>query len=263
MSDAVSPAAGRPILLRVTPQVAALCLAAAVAWFLAVREAVDMGNGPGTMGLGVAGFLGMWTLMMSAMMLPSVAPVASMHARTIRTRRASRLAAFTAGYLAVWVAAGIPAFGLLRLTGAVADGHDTLARAFAAAILVGAGLWQLSGVKDRCLAHCRSPFGLLLHYGSYKGRFRDVRAAIHHAAFCLGCCWSLMALFAVFGIMNIGAMVVLAVIVLLEKLWGHGTELSRLIGVACIALAIAALAAPGLTPGLHVQHAAPMQMPMG
>jgi predicted metal-binding membrane protein len=263
MSGAVSPAAGRPILLRVTPQVAVLCLAAAGAWFLAVRQAVDMGNGPGTMGMGVAGFLGMWTLMMSAMMLPSVAPVASIYARTIRTRRAVRLAAFTAGYLAIWIAAGIPAYGLLRLTGALAGSHDTLARAAAATILTGAGLWQLSGVKDRCLAHCRSPFGLLLHYGSYRGRLRDVRVATHHAAFCLGCCWTLMALFAVFGIMNVGAMVVLAVIVLLEKLWGHGAELSRLIGVACIGLAIAAVLVPGLTPGLHVQPSTVMQMRMG
>jgi len=113
------------------------------------------------------------------------------------------------------------------------------------------------------LAHCRSPFGLLLHYGSYRGRLRDVRAATHHAAFCLGCCWTLMALFAVFGIMNVGAMVVLAVIVLLEKLWGHGADLSRLIGVACIGLAIAAVLVPSLTPGLHVQPSAVMQMRMG
>ena len=263
MSSAVAPPARRPVLLRYTPQAAALCLVAAVAWSAAVHEAVDMGNGPGTMGLGPAGFLGMWTLMMAAMMLPSVAPVATMHACTIRTRRSLRLAAFTAGYLVVWASAAIPAYALLRVTGGAAAGHATVARVLAAVILAGAGAWQLTSIKDRCLRHCRSPIGLLLHYGSYQGRLRDVRAAVHHAAFCLGCCWSLMTLFAVFGVMNIGAMVGLAIVVLLEKQWSHGVRLSRMVGLACLVLAAVALFAPAMTPGLSGGPASPMPMRMG
>ena len=251
-------------VLRFTPQVAALCLLAAGAWVLAVHRAHEMGNGPGTMGLGLAAFLGMWTLMMAAMMLPSVAPLASLYARGVTTRRPLRLATFTAGYLAVWIGAGLPAYGLLRLTGALAGPHRLEARLAAAVILTGAGLWQLSGAKDRCLAHCRSPLGLLLHYTGFRGPFKDLRAAFHHGTYCLACCWGLMALFAVFGVMNVLAMIGLAVVVLLEKVWTRGPTMSRLIGIACVGLAAAALVAPALTPGLHMtpglhQPAMPMK----
>ena len=224
-----------------------------------IRQAVRMGNGPGTMGLGLAGFAGMWTLMMAAMMLPSVAPVASLYARTVRTTRLRRLALFTGGYLAVWAAAGLPAYALLRAAGSLAAHHDTAARVAAVGLLAAAGAWQFSGAKDRCLSHCRSPFSLLVGYGSYRGRLRDLRASVHHAGFCLGCCWALMVLLAVFGVMNILAMGVLAVVVLLEKLWGRGPGFSRVVGIACLGLALTAAITPTLTPGLH-QH---LHMHMG
>jgi predicted metal-binding membrane protein len=88
----------------------------------------------------------------------------------------------------------------------------------------GSGVCQLRGVpahpaEDRCLKHCRLPLSLLLHYGAYRRRLRDVRAGAHHGAYCLGCCWSLMALFVVVGVMNLAAMVTLAAVVLAEKLW--------------------------------------------
>ena len=262
MSQAVARAPARPALLRITPPATALLLVAGVAWPLAVREALGMGNGPGTMGLGVAGFFGMWALMMAAMMLPSVAPVASLYSRTIATRRAVRLLAFASGYLAVWIATGIPAFLLLRATGAAAGGHEWVARATASGILAAAGAWQLSGAKQRCLTHCRSPIGLFLQYASRRGRLRDLLVALHHAAYCVGCCWLLMALFAVFGVMNIAAMAGLAVVVVAEKLWSRGAGFSRAIGVACLALAVAALVAPALTPGLAAPTTAAMSMPM-
>jgi predicted metal-binding membrane protein len=251
VTDSPSLAAGRPALVRFTPQAAALFLVASVAWVATIGQAARMGNGPGTMGLGIVGFLGVWALMMGAMMLPSVAPVASLYARTVRTARLRRLGVFTAGYLAVWVAAGIPVYALLRGTGSLAGHHDTAARITAAVLLATAGVWQLSGAKDRCLAHCRSPFSLLLHYGSYRGRLRDLRTAVHHAGYCLGCCWALMVLLAVFGVMNLAAMAVLAIVVLIEKIWRHGTGFSRLVGLACLSLALVALFRPGLTPGLH------------
>jgi predicted metal-binding membrane protein len=262
VSQAVARAPARPALLRLTPPAALLLLVAAIAWPLAVREALQMGNGPGTMGLGVAGFLGMWALMMAAMMLPSVTPMASLYVRTIGTHRGVRLVAFASGYLAVWIATGIPVYLLLRATGAAADAHEWVARATASGILVAAGAWQLSGAKQRCLTHCRSPLGLFFHYASRRGRLRDLRVSLHHAAYCVGCCWLLMALFAVFGVMNIAAMAGLAVIVLAEKLWSRGAGLSRAIGVACLLLAVAALVAPSLTPGLATPSAQSMPMPM-
>jgi predicted metal-binding membrane protein len=118
-------------------------------------------------------------------------------------------------------------------------------------VFAACGVYQLTPLKSRCLKHCRSPLSLLLHYGSYRGRLLDVRAGAHHGAWCLGCCWSLMALFVVVGVMNLAAMVVLAAVVLAEKLWMHGELLARVVGIAALALAVAVIWVPALAPGLQ------------
>jgi predicted metal-binding membrane protein len=240
-----------PSLRRLTPQAAVLLLAAAVAWLVTVGRAGSMRGMTGSMGLGLAAFVGMWVLMMAAMMLPSVAPVASMYQRSVRSWRALRLAGFTGGYLLAWAAAGIPAYLLTAAVARLVDGHPAWATAVAVVVFAACGVYQLTPLKARCLKHCRSPLSLLLHYGSYQGALRDVRAGAHHGAYCLGCCWSLMALFVVLGVMNVAAMVVLAVVVLVEKLWVHGEVLARVVGVAALALAVTAIWVPALTPGLH------------
>jgi predicted metal-binding membrane protein len=225
-----------PSLRRLTPQAAILLLVAAVAWLVTVGRAGAMGGMTGTMGLSLPAFVGMWALMMAAMMLPSVAPVASMYQRSVRSYRTLRLAGFTAGYLFAWAGAGVPAF---------------LLTAVAVVVFASCGVYQLTPLKSRCLKHCRSPLSLLLHYGAYRGALRDVRAGAHHGAYCLGCCWSLMALFVVLGVMNLAAMVVLAVVVLVEKVWVRGEVLSRAVGVAALVLAVAVIWLPALAPGLH------------
>jgi predicted metal-binding membrane protein len=240
-----------PSLRRLTPQAAVLLLAAAVAWLVTVGRAGSMRGMTGSMGLGLAAVVGMWVLMMAAMMLPSVAPVASMYQRSLRSWRALRLAGFTGGYLLAWAAAGIPAYLLTAAVARLVDGHPAWATAVAVVVFAACGVYQLTPLKSRCLKHCRSPLSLLLHYGSYQGALRDVRAGAHHGAYCLGCCWSLMALFVVLGVMNVAAMVVLAVVVLVEKLWVHGEVLARVVGVAALALAVTAIWVPALTPGLH------------
>ena len=75
------------------------------------------------------------------------------------------------------------------------------------AAFAAAGLYQLTPLKDLCLSHCRSPLGLLLHYGSYRGKARDLRVGVHHGGYCLGCCWALMVILIAVGVMNIAAMV--------------------------------------------------------
>jgi predicted metal-binding membrane protein len=225
-----------------------LLLVAAVAWLVTVGRA---GTITGTMGLGLAAFVGMCALMMAAMMLPSVAPVASMYQRSVRSWRALRLAGFTGGYLLAWAGAGIPAFLLNGFVAQLVGDHPAWATAVAVVVFASCGLYQLTPLKSRCLKHCRSPLSLLLPYGAYRGRLRDVRAGVHHGAYCLGCCWSLMALFVVLGVMNLAAMVVLAAVVLAEKLWRHGEVLSRAVGVAALALAVAVIWVPALAPGLQ------------
>ena len=219
-----------PSLRRLTPQAAILLLVAVVAWLVTAGRAGAMAGMSGTMGLSLPAFVGMWTLMMAAMMLPSVAPVASMYQRSVRSYRALRLAGFTGGYLLAWTGAGIPAFLLTALVAQLVNDHPAWATAVAVTVFTACGVYQLTPLKSRCLKHCRSPLSLLLHYGAYRGRLRDVRAGAHHGAYCLGCCWSLMALFVVVGVMNLMWVAAIAAFVLVEKLLPQGARVGRVAG---------------------------------
>jgi predicted metal-binding membrane protein len=238
-------------------EAAFLLILAAAAWAATIALARGMSGMTGTMGLNLGLFVPLWTLMMAAMMLPSVAPTASLYARTMRDQRALRIGGLVAGYLAVWAAVGLPAYGLAWLAGWLAGMHPGAAHVFAVALFAACGIYQLTGAKDRCLAHCRSPLGLLLHYGSYRGRLRDLRVGVHHGAYCVGCCWGLMIVLIALGVMNIAAMVGLAALVLVEKVWKRGLLTARIAGVAALVLALATIWYPWLAPGLH---AAPQMM---
>jgi predicted metal-binding membrane protein len=240
-----------PSLRQLTPPASLLLVAAAGAWAGVVLVARHMGSMPGTMGLGAGSFAAVWALMMAAMMLPAVAPFASLYSRTFTGDRGSRLGAFASGYLIVWTMAALPAYGLAWLASRLAGGQPIAATVLAVAIFAACGVYQLTPLKDRCLARCRSPLGFLLKLGAYRGRTRDLRAGLYHGAFCLACCWALMALLIAFGLMNVIAMVVLAGAVLIEKTWAWGARFSRALGVAALVLAIAVVFEPGLAPGLH------------
>ena len=107
--------------------------------------------------------------MMAAMMLPSVTPVASLYARSISGRRALRLTLFTVGYLVVWASAGVIAFALGSFIAGLAEGDPRLGTAAGVAAYLACGLYQLSPLKYRCLAHCRSPLSLFFHYNLFPG----------------------------------------------------------------------------------------------
>jgi predicted metal-binding membrane protein len=239
-------------------EVAFLLILAAGAWAATIALTREMAGMTGTMGLGLALFVPVWTLMMAAMMLPSVTPTASLYAKTFRDNRAVRTTGLVVGYLAVWAAAGVPAYGLARLAGWLTGKHPSAAHIMAVAVFAVCGLYQLTGLKDRCLTHCRSPLGLLLHYGSYQGRSRDLRVGVRHGAYCLGCCWGLMVILIAVGVMNVVAMIGLAALVLAEKAWRWGPAAGRLAGTAVLALAVATIWLPWLAPGLHA--APPMMM---
>jgi predicted metal-binding membrane protein len=234
-----------------TREAAFILILAAGAWVATVALARGMAGMTGTMGLGLAAFVPVWTLMMAAMMLPSVTATGTLYAKTMQRNRAARTTGLLAGYLAVWAAAGLPAYGLARLAGWLAAHHPGAAHVTAVAVFAVCGLYQLSSLKDRCLAHCRSPLGLLLHYGSYRGRLRDLRVGAHHGAYCLGCCWALMVILIAVGVMNVAAMIGLAFVVLIEKLSPWGTAIGRLVGAAALGLAVATIWLPWFAPGLH------------
>lgn len=236
---------------------AALLAGAALAWTVTVRGAMEMGNGPGTMGRGLAGFMLLWMVMMAAMMLPSVAPVGSLYLRSVRGHsigvlRALRVGSLILGYLGAWAAFGMLAFAAAWAGGRLAAETPSAAPWVGAAALAVAGLYQLTPLKDRCLSHCRSPLGFLLHFGGYSGRLRDVRVGLYHGGYCVGCCWALFIVLIAVGVMNIAWMAGLAAIILLEKTWRYGKALGVALGIALLVLAIFVPSHPELLPGLHL-----------
>jgi predicted metal-binding membrane protein len=246
----VSTLAG-PRLRQLTLPASFLLLAAAAAWVGVVAVVRHMGTMPGTMGVGLGTFVAIWVLMMAAMMLPSITPFATLYTRTFTDRRAQRLAALVAGYLFVYTVAALPAYGLAWLADRAIAGHPAAATTLAVSIFVACGVYQLTPVKDRCLARCRSPLGFVMKFASYRGRTRDLRVGLYHGAFCLACCWALMALLVVFGLMNLAAMVVLSAVVLGEKIGPWGRSFSVALGLAALVLAVVVVFDPHLAPGLN------------
>jgi len=238
------------------PWIAAAALAAA-AWAVTVAQAATMGNGLGTMGLALLPFLGLWIVMMAAMMLPSAAPVAVLWARLIGgasagLTRAARISAFLAGYLLAWAACGVIAYAALAGAGRLVMASPASARWLGLGIFASAGIYQLTPWKGFCLTRCRSPIGALMYYAGFKGRTRDVRVGLHHGATCAGCCWGLMIVLVAVGVMNIAVMAALAAVVFIEKLWRHGKLFGQVAGVALVTVGIVAIWYPWLLPGLHV-----------
>jgi predicted metal-binding membrane protein len=203
------------------------------------------------MGLSLGLFVGVWSLMMTAMMLPSTAPFAALYTRTLTDHRPRRIAELAVGYLLVWTIAAVPAYALAWLAGELVGTRPAAVRVLAAVIFAACGIYQLTPVKDRCLAKCRSPLGFVLKYGSYRGRMRDARVGINHGAFCLACCWALMVILIAVGLMNLAAMVVLTAVVLAEKTWRWGPRLSRVVGVVALILAAVVVFRPSLAGGLY------------
>lgn len=188
----------------------------------------------------------MWWVMMVAMMLPSAAPTILLYARAARHGGIADppVAAFLFGYLLVW--------GLFSCVAAAVQlvlQHEMLvtgmamasaSRWFSAALLIGAGLYQFSPLKDRCLALCRNP-ALFIAQHQRPGIAGALRLGIIHGAFCAGCCWGLMAILFVGGVMNIAWVAILALLVAAEKLLPGGNTIARLIGALLIGWGAATL----------------------
>jgi predicted metal-binding membrane protein len=261
VADHGGPAAAeRSAQVLSSPQLAvpwiAIAALAAMAWAITVTWARSMGNGPGTMGLTLLPFLGLWIVMMAAMMLPSVAPVAVLWARLIGgvpgiPVRVARMSLFLGGYLLVWAACGAVAFAVLAGTDRLLGASPTAAKWLGVAIFAGAGVYQLTPWKDWCLRQCRSPVGALMRYLGFNGHSRDLRVGIHHGATCVGCCWGLMIVLVAVGVMNIPAMVALGAVIFTEKLWRHGKLFGQAIGILLLATGLLAIWFPWLLPGLH------------
>jgi predicted metal-binding membrane protein len=206
-----------------------LLLAAAAACWIALLMAgrggePDMVMASPTMGLGAPLFLAVWVVMMVAMMFPPAAPmILTFHqvqsAKRLRGGTFVPTWLFVAGYLVLWSLAGIIAYlaavAAERVAARVGLSAATAAR-IGGALLILAGLYQLTPLKNTCLAKCRSPLGFIVT--SWRdGALGAVRMGLVHGAYCLGCCWLLFVILFPLGMMNVAAMLVIALVVFAEK----------------------------------------------
>jgi predicted metal-binding membrane protein len=248
--------------------IAALVAAIAIAWIWIVLGA---GTGMSTVGmtrrsgmpsmagmmmepaawtLGYAGLMfAMWWVMMAGMMLPGAAPMLLLFARVNRKERASDrpyvpTGIFAAGYLTAWGGFSALATGLqweLEQLDLLSPMMVTTSYWVGGAILIAAGVWQLTPVKGVCLRHCRSPLSFLVQ--SWRpGRLGALRMGLEHGTYCLGCCWFLMGLLFFGGIMNLYWIAGLAGFILLEKTIPMGHWFGRIAGVAAAAWGVLMLA---------------------
>jgi predicted metal-binding membrane protein len=185
----------------------------------------------------------MWTVMMVGMMTPSAAPMILMYARVGRQTeaRGTPLAAtvwFGAGYFLVWAAFSLLATLVqwaLERTALLDSAMASTSNVLGGLVFVAAGSYQWTRLKDVCLAQCQTPFAFLISHGGFR---RDVAGCLmlgfRHGAYCVGCCWALMTLLFVGGVMNVLWIVILALLVLLEKLTSFGRPLAALSGVVFV-----------------------------
>jgi predicted metal-binding membrane protein len=234
--------------------VAALFALAGLGWWWTARQMGGMDEGPWT-GLGsLAWFLGVWITMMAAMMFPSVAPTVALYARMTRQRSPMSAPLFVAGYLTTWTAAGLVAFGLAAVLGYFWG--DVLAweragRWLAGAVLLVAATYELTPLKDVCLGKCRSPLGFLL--GSWRDGHRGaLRMGATNGAWCVGCCWALMAALFALGVMSVTWMAVVAALIAVEKTLPWRRVATYGTAALLLALGVLLLAAPDAVPALSV-----------
>jgi predicted metal-binding membrane protein len=234
--------------------VALLFVLAGLAWWSTANRMAGMDAGPGT-DLGTLGwFVGVWVVMMAAMMFPSVSPTVALYARMTRRRGLSRPLLFTSTYLLVWAGVGVVAYGVFDIGRNVLGSQLAWAnggRWFAGGVLGVAALYELTPLKDVCLAKCRSPLGFLL--GAWReGRSGAVQMGAKHATWCVGCCWALMAALFALGVMSVAWMAVVAGLITVEKTLPWRRFVTWGTAAVLLLLAVAVIAVPEHVPGLVV-----------
>jgi predicted metal-binding membrane protein len=250
---------------------------AAAAWAALIwqgaRADIDMAMDSPTMGLRAPLFLTTWVIMMVAMMFPTAAPmIIAFH--TVQAGKRQRGEAFVstwifvAAYLLVWGLSGVAAYAVALAAETVAA-RTTLSPATAARIggtlLIAAGLYQLTPLKDLCLSKCRTPITFIMT--SWRdGAWGAMRMGLLHGAYCLGCCWLLFVILFPLGIMNIAAMAGITLVIFVEKTLPWGRVVARATAAALVVYGVVVIAVPQFLPtfpeGSSMAMPSDMQMPM-
>jgi predicted metal-binding membrane protein len=255
--------------------ITALLVLAATAWIITDGLAQGMDMGPGSDLGSLPLYAATWVVMMAAMMFPSITPMTRTYALIQRSRHARRglrepttlIAAFVAGYLVTWTAFGLSAYAAFNLVAALdisVLSWERGGRYVAGGVIVAAALYQLTPLKRACLGRCRGPLDFLTE------RWRDglagaLRLGCEHGAWCVGCCWALMAALFALGVMSIGWMAFIAALIAIEKLLPTPRIANRGIAILLVALGLGIALAPGSVPGLTIPDRGTMDTmtPMG
>ncbi|MHB8470627.1 MAG: DUF2182 domain-containing protein [Gaiellaceae bacterium] len=228
-------------------------------WAAAVRWLHGMDLGPGTDLGSFPFFIGVWTTMMAAMMLPSALPMLLVFDRVARERRARErptapTTVFAATYVGVWAVGGALAFLLYRAVHAVHPSFlawSAQGRFVAGGAVAAAGIYELSPLKRVCLRHCRGPMHFVL--GGWKDGIRGaVAMGVEHGAYCVGCCWGLMLVLFALGVMSVTWMLAVALVVYVQKVLPGGGRLRLPLAVALVAAGAWIALDPGSVPGLTI-----------
>lgn len=207
-------------------------------------------SGMDSMGMwGLSGFsarLGMWAVMMVGMMLPTAIPMTMIYAAAARKARSQdtplpSTGVFVSGYVVVWVAFSVAATAvqlMLDRTALLSSMMKADSAVLGGVILLAAGVYQLTPVKRACLENCRAPAHFLSRYWR-GGAAGAVRLGVRYGVYCLGCCWVLMGLLFVGGVMNLVWIAAIAAFILVEKTVSFGPAVGRLAGVVMVALGAA------------------------
>jgi predicted metal-binding membrane protein len=269
---AAHPATAFGRLGRQTALAGAVLTLAAAAWVATDLRMAGMDAGPGTNPGPLGFFLSTWVVMMAAMMLPAVTPMVLAYREIQNERRghgananARDAALLLAGYLAIWAAAGLLGYALLE-AGRSLDGGlfawDRAGRFTAAGVLIAAALYQLTPSKNACLGRCRSRRAFLLQ-GWRDGRDGALRIGMEHGAWCMGCCWALMAALFALGAMSVGWMALISVLIAAERLLPWRALATTGVASLLVVVAIGVAAAPARVPMLTIPHSGAAMQAMG
>ncbi len=233
--------------------ISALAILTLVSWIVTIfhshsmdsQMSMEMGMGDQSMIFGASLFLVMWVVMMIAMMFPAVVPMVLIFSkvhenRKVRNEGTTPTWVFVSGYLLVWAFFGALAYLADTVVGHLAMSFPilkTYSPVIGGVVLVAAGLYQLTPLKNACLTHCRSPLHFIMHRWR-EGYTGALTMGVSHGVYCLGCCWGLMLVLFVVGLMNLSWMGILTLVIFVEKISKHGIIISKLVGGFLIILGV-------------------------
>jgi predicted metal-binding membrane protein len=254
--------------------VTTLLALAIVGWRVTNERMAGMDAGPGTDPGSLGFYVGVWVVMMAAMMFPSIWPMVASYARIQSGRQTQGktqagpvpVALFVGGYLAAWTTFGLAAYGVLELGRSLSIDAlvwDSAGPYVAGGVILAAAAYQLTPAKDACLRKCRGAMDFVL--GHWKpGYGGALLMGVEHGAWCVGCCWAMMVALFALGVMSLGWMALVAALIAVEKLLPWKAIVSRGVAVLLVALAIGVAFAPERVPGLtlpdspaHDEHGEP------